>query len=85
MIGPRCESGTSEQGCETRRARETRETSERGRASGTKRGAARAAHVLTLHCTKVRFARGFPPRAPRLSNNSVCRGGIKVTGSQHVS
>ena len=35
---------------ETRGARETRETSERGRASGyQKGGAARAAHVLTLH------------------------------------
>ena len=39
----------SEQGCKTRGARETRETSERGRASGyQKGGAARAAHVLTL-------------------------------------
>ena len=34
-IGPRCESGTSEQGCEARGARETRETSERGRARDT--------------------------------------------------
>ena len=37
MIGPRCEGGRNEQGCETRGARETRETSE-WRASDTKRG-----------------------------------------------
>jgi hypothetical protein len=48
-IRPRCESGRSEQGCETRRARETHETSERGCARDTKkRGAAWAAHVLSL-------------------------------------
>ena len=37
-IGPRCESGMSEQGCETRGARETRETSEWGRASDYQKG-----------------------------------------------
>ena len=47
-VGPRCESEQGEQGCETRETRETRETSEWGHASDTKRGAARAAHVLTL-------------------------------------
>ena len=37
VIGPRCESEQGEQGCETRGACETRETSE-GRASDTKKG-----------------------------------------------
>ena len=51
-IGPRCESGTSEQGCETRGARETRETSERGRARDTEgrscTGSARADLALAF-------------------------------------
>ena len=37
-IRPRCESGMSEQGCETCGARETRETNERGRVSDYQKG-----------------------------------------------
>ena len=48
-IGPRCESGTSEQGCKTRgHVRHVRQVSE-GVRGIPKGGAARAVHVLTLH------------------------------------
>ena len=53
VIGPRCESEQGEQGCETRGACETRETSE-GRASDTKKGSctgsARADLTLGTWC-----------------------------------